>query len=35
MTRDVLVRLILALAALGAGAAAIVIVALLVHHTIG
>jgi hypothetical protein len=35
MTRDVLVRLILALAALGAGAAAIVIVALLVHDTIG
>jgi hypothetical protein len=35
MTRDVLVRLLLALAALGAGAAAIVIVAALVRDTIG
>ena len=35
MTRDVWVRLLLAVAALGAGAAAIVIVALLVHDTIG
>ena len=33
--RDVLVRLLLAIAALGAGAAAIVIVALLVRDTIG
>ena len=35
MTRDVLAWLFLALAALGAGAAAIVIVALLVRDTIG
>ncbi len=35
MTRDVWVRLVLALGALGAGAAAIVIVALLVRDTIG
>ena len=35
MTRDVLVRLFLAFAALAAGAAAIVIVALLVRDTIG
>jgi hypothetical protein len=33
--REVLIRLLLALAALGAGAAAIVIVALLVRDTIG
>ncbi len=33
--REVLIRLFLALAALGAGAAAIVIVALLVRDTIG
>ena len=33
--RDVLVRLLLAIAAVGAGAAAIVIVALLVRDTIG
>lgn len=35
MTRSVMVRLVLAIAALGAGAAAIVIVALLVRDTIG
>jgi hypothetical protein len=35
MTHDVLSRLFLALAALAAGAAAIVIVALLVRDTIG
>lgn len=34
-SRDTLIRLFLAIAALGAGAAAIVIVALLVHDTIG
>jgi len=33
--RDVLVRLLLAIATVGAGAAAIVIVALLVRDTIG
>jgi hypothetical protein len=33
--REVLIRLLLALGALGAGAAAIVIVALLVRDTIG
>jgi hypothetical protein len=35
MSRDILVRLFLAFAALGAGAAAIVIVALLLRDTIG
>jgi hypothetical protein len=35
MSRDILVRLFLALAALGAGAAAFVIVALLLRDTIG
>lgn len=35
MSRDILVRLFVALAALGAGAAAIVIVALLLRDTIG
>jgi hypothetical protein len=35
MSRDILVRLFLALAALGAGAAAIVVVALLLRDTIG
>lgn len=35
MSREILVRLFLALAALGAGAAAIVIVALLLRDTIG
>jgi hypothetical protein len=35
MSPDILVRLFLALAALGAGAAAIVIVALLLRDTIG
>lgn len=35
MSRDILVRLFLALAALGAGAAAIVIVAFLLRDTIG
>jgi hypothetical protein len=35
MSRDILVRLFLALAALGAGASAIVIVALLLRDTIG
>jgi hypothetical protein len=35
MNRDILVRLFLALAALGAGAAAIVVVALLLRDTIG
>jgi hypothetical protein len=35
MSRDILVRVFLALAALGAGAAAIVIVALLLRDTIG
>lgn len=35
MSRDILVRLFIALAALGAGAAAIVIVALLLRDTIG
>ena len=35
MSRDILVRLFLALAALGAGAAAIVLVALLLRDTIG
>jgi hypothetical protein len=35
MTRDVSIRLFLALAALAAGAAAIVIVALLLRDTIG
>jgi hypothetical protein len=35
VTRDILARLFLALAALGAGAAAIVIVALLLRDTIG
>jgi hypothetical protein len=35
MSRDILVRLFLALAALVAGAAAIVIVALLLRDTIG
>lgn len=34
-SRDTLIRLFLAIAALGAGAAAVVIVALLVHDTIG
>jgi hypothetical protein len=35
MSRDIFVRLFLAFAALGAGAAAIVIVALLLRDTIG
>jgi hypothetical protein len=35
MSRAVLIRLLAAFAALGAGAAAIVIVVLLVHDTIG
>jgi hypothetical protein len=35
LSRDILVRLFLALAALAAGAAAIVIVALLLRDTIG
>lgn len=35
MSRDILVRLFVALAALGAGAAAIVVVALLLRDTIG
>ena len=35
MSRDILVRLFLAIAALGAGAAAIVVVALLLRDTIG
>jgi hypothetical protein len=35
MSRDILVRLFVAFAALGAGAAAIVIVALLLRDTIG
>ena len=35
MSRDILIRLFLALTALGAGAAAIVVVALLLRDTIG
>jgi len=35
MSRDIFIRLFLALAALGAGAASIVIVALLLRDTIG
>ena len=35
MSRDILVRLFVALAALGAGAAAIVVVALILRDTIG